>query len=166
MRALLFSLAVAAGVLTLTGCDRNRVFEENTDLKDYVWRVTDRPTFSFPITDTAARYTVYLNVRNTTSYRFYNLFAKLTITRPDGSIMRRKLYNMNLLDPITGEPLGKGTGDIFDHQFVAIQHLKFPQVGTYKAVTEQYMRVSVLPDIMAMGLRVEREQAPGEAAAK
>jgi gliding motility-associated lipoprotein GldH len=165
IRRFIFGLTVAASGLLLGGCDRNRVFEENTDLKDYVWRIEDRPTFSFPITDTAARYTVYLNVRNTTSYQFYNLYVKLTLTGPDGSIVNQKLHRVILLDPQTGEPLGDGTGDIFDHQFVALPHMRFSKVGTYQVVTEQYMRVSVLPDIMAIGVRVERD-APAAAAAK
>ncbi|MBC7448575.1 MAG: gliding motility lipoprotein GldH [Hymenobacteraceae bacterium] len=145
------------GVLIGTSCDRNRVFEENRDLSNYAWRVAEKPTFLFAITDTAARYTVYLNVRTTASYPFYNLFAKLTLTAPDGQRISRRLHEMNVRDAQTGRPLGDGAGDIFDHQFVALRGVVFPRAGTYRAELEQYMRLGVLPDVMSVGVRVARE---------
>lgn len=150
-----------AACLPLSGCDRARVFEDNADLKDYIWPARETPAFTFelpPPVDPAARYTVYLNVRNIPDYPFYNLFAKLTLTDPTGRVISRRLHEMELMDRRTGEPLGKGTGDIYDHQFVALRGVRLPLAGTYKAQVEQYMRVPLLPGIMSVGVRVEHEQ--------
>lgn len=147
----------AALLVAAAGCDQARVFEENRDFKDYAWRVAEKPSFKFAITDTAARYTVALNVRTTTSYPFYNLFTKLTLTGPDGQVVSRRLHEMNVRDPQTGEPLGDGAGDIFDQQFTALRGVRFRRAGTYHAELEQYMRRGTLPDVMSVGVRVARE---------
>ena len=154
--SLLMSLLVAG----LPGCDRDRVFEENREMKDREWRLSDTPTFAFAITDTAARYSVFLNVRTTAGYQFYNVFVKLRLTGPNGQIISQRLHEMNVRDPQTGEPLGDGAGDIFDHQFQALRGVRFGQAGTYRAELEQYMRLPTLPNVMDVGIRVARE-TPG-----
>jgi gliding motility-associated lipoprotein GldH len=161
----LIAVSAVGFIGLLTSCDRNRVFEDNLDLKDYAWRAKEKPSFSFPITDTTARYNVYLNVRTTTGYQFYNLFVKLTLVGPDNEPISRRLHEMNIRNPQTGEPLGNGAGDIFDNQFLALSGLRFRKAGTYKVDLEQYMRLAVLPDVMDVGIRVAR-QSPEQNASK
>ena len=150
------------GALGLSACDPGRVYEENTDLKSpsgdaYVWDVQQRPSFSFPITDTTARYDVYFNVRNAADYGFYNLYLKHTLVGPDGRPAGPALlHQLVLMNPKTGEPFGAGAGDIFDHQFLALPHQRFAKPGTYKLTLEQYMRQNQLPGIMAIGVRVAK----------
>ncbi len=151
-----------AYLLIFSGCDPNRVYEKNTDLKSpsgdaYVWDVQQRPSFSFDIADTTARYDLYFNVRNAADYGFYNLYLKHTLTGPDGRLVGPPLlHQMVLMDPKTGEPLGAGAGDIFDHQFLALPRQRFARPGTYKLTLEQYMRQNQLPGIMAVGVRVAK----------
>jgi gliding motility-associated lipoprotein GldH len=138
------------------------VYEDNADLKSpsgdaYVWDVQQRPSFTFAITDTAARYDVYFNVRNASGYGFYNLYLKHTLIGPDNRPAGPALlHQMVLMDPKTGEPRGAGAGDIFDHQFLALPHQRFTKAGTYKLTLEQYMRQNQLPGIMAVGVRVTK----------
>ncbi|OON66179.1 gliding motility lipoprotein GldH [Hymenobacter sp. CRA2] len=157
LRAACFGL-----LMGLTACDPNRVFETNEDLPDYAWSVQNKPAFEFEITDPNQPYNVYLNVRNASAYGYYNLYVKATLTGPAGPVGKPMLHQMILMDPKTGEPRGDGTGDIFDHQFLALRDQRFPQAGKYRMVLEQYMRQDVLPGIMAVGVRVEKA-APGEA---
>ena len=163
LRGAAAALLALAAALTLSACDPNRVYEENTDLTSpsgaaYVWDVQQRPSFTFAITDTAARYNVYFNVRNAAGYGFYNLYLKHTLTGPDGRVVGQPLlHQMVLLDPKTGEPLGAGSGDIFDHQFLALRKVHFARPGNYKVTLEQYMRQNQLPGIMSVGVRVVKE---------
>ncbi|RPD50142.1 gliding motility lipoprotein GldH [Hymenobacter sediminis] len=155
--------ALSVGIL-LTACDPNQVFEKNIDLKSpagdpYVWAVQDKPTFEFDIADTTQRYNVYFNIRNAADYEYYNLYVKQTLTGPDGKLVSRRLHQMLLLDPQTGEPRGNGTGDIYDHQILALPNQQFHQVGRYRLMLEQYMRQDQLRGIMAVGVRVAK-QAP------
>ena len=149
---------VVALMLTLSACDPARVYEDNHDFPEGAWLAADKPVFAFAITDTAARYTVRLNVRNSVNYQFYNLFAALALRDPAGRVLSRRLHEMVLLDKATGEPLGDGLGDLFDHQFVALRHVRFAQPGTYRAEVSQYMRLPVLPELLSVGVRVEREE--------
>jgi len=61
------------------------------------------------------------------------------------------------MDKTTGEPLGDGAGDIFDHQVLGLKNQVFPQNGTYTIKLQQYMRRDPLPGIMAVGVRVEKQ---------
>jgi gliding motility-associated lipoprotein GldH len=123
----------------------------------YVWDVQQRPTFTFSIADTAARYDVYFNVRNASGYGFYNLYIKHTLTGPTGHLVGPALlHQLVLMNPKTGEPLGSGAGDIFDHEFLALRKVHFPRPGAYKLTLEQYMRQNQLPGIMDVGIRVQK----------
>ena len=157
------ALLALAAAFTLSACDPNRVYEENIDLKSptgdpYVWDVQQRPSFTFAIADTAARYDVYFNVRNAADYGFYNLYLKHTLTGPDGRVVGQPLlHQMIVLDPKSGEPLGSGSGDIYDHQFLALRKVHFARPGNYKVTLEQYMRQNQLPGIMSVGISVLKE---------
>ena len=152
MPKLLPGLALLA--LLLSACDPNRVFEQNTDFANYSWDVQKKPAFSFEIGDTAARYDVYLNVRNAAMYPYYNLFVKATLSGPPGVESTARLHQMLLLNAKTGEPLGSGTGDIYDHSFRALPRQRFGRPGRYTLTLEQYMRQDQLPGLMAVGVRV------------
>ena len=156
------ALAVLASTALLAACDPNRIYEENVELKSpsgspYVWDVQQRPAFTFNIADTTARYDVYFNVRNASGYSFYNLYIKHTLTGPTGRLVGVPLlHQLVLMDPKTGEPLGSGAGDIFDHEFLALRRIHFPRPGAYKLTLEQYMRQNQLPGIMDVGIRVQK----------
>ena len=156
------ALLPLAGAAALSACDPRRVYEDNVDLKSpsgdaYVWDVQQRPSFSFTIADTAARYNVYFNVRNASGYGFYNLYLKHMLTGPAGRLVGPPLlHQLVLMDPKTGEPRGAGAGDIFDHQFLALPNQHFAKPGAYKLTLEQYMRQNQLLGIMAVGVRVAK----------
>ncbi|WP_345115127.1 gliding motility lipoprotein GldH [Hymenobacter algoricola] len=143
-------------LLLLAACDPGQVYEKNTDLDEYVWGVQVKPTFEFTIADTTQRYDVYFNIRNASAYGYYNLYVQHTLTDPAGRPVSKLLHQMLLMDPQTGEPNGNGTGDIYDHQFLALPGQRFHQTGTYKLLLEQYMRQDQLPGIMAVGVRVAK----------
>lgn len=155
----LFRVLPAFGLslmLLLTACDPSQVYEKNVDFDKYTWSVRQKPAFTFEIADTTQRYDVYFNIRNASAYDYYNLYLKHTLTDPANKQVSQLLHQMILMDPQTGEPRGKGTGDIYDHQFLALPNQKFKQAGTYKIVLEQYMRQAQLPGLMAVGVRVSK----------
>lgn len=156
----LFRLLPVLGLaMGLTACDQAQLYEKNVDFEGYTWSVKQKPAFTFDIADTTQRYDVYFNVRNASAYGYYNLYLKHTLTSPDGKPVSQLLHQMLLMDPQTGEPRGQGTGDIYDHQFLALPNQRFGQTGTYKLVLEQYMRQDQLPGLMAVGVRVSQAAA-------
>lgn len=145
---------VLIGLFFLSACDTGRVYEENIDIKDNKWKIEDIKEFSFEITDTTKTYQVYLNVRNTLHYEYYNLYLSLSLIGPNREKLYSRLHEMDLMDPKTGEPRGSGAGDIFDSTFLALKSQRFPRMGTYKIRLQQYMRKNPLPGIMAIGVKV------------
>jgi len=158
MRKLLFALVLVAGTLILSSCDKNRIYEQNIDIPENNWNIEDVKEYSFDIKDTTQAYDIYFNVRNLLSYEYYNLYVSQTLLAPDGSKMYTRLHDMYLMDKKTGEPLGSGTGDIFDHSFLAVKQQHFNKVGTYKIRLTQYMRKNPLPGIMAVGLKLKQAE--------
>ncbi|KAA6437555.1 gliding motility lipoprotein GldH [Rufibacter glacialis] len=142
--------------LFLISCDANRVFEEVQDIPDNQWPVKLTPSFTFEVTDTTQQYNVFFTVRNALHYPFYNLYLRHYLIGPDGQQVNSMLHEMFLMDPKTGEPQGKGAGDIFDHRFRALKNIRFNQLGNYQMRVQQYMRQDPLPGIMAIGVRVEK----------
>jgi len=158
MRKLIFALVFFSGIFFLTSCDKNRIYEQNIDIPDNNWKIEDVKEYAFDIKDTTKAYDIYFTIRNLLSYEYYNLYVSQTLLAPDGNKMYTRLHNMNLMDKKTGEPLGSGTGDIFDHAFLAVKQQHFGKAGTYKIRLTQYMRKNPLPGIMAIGIKVSQSE--------
>ncbi|MFC0184891.1 hypothetical protein ACFFJX_21230 [Pseudarcicella hirudinis] len=62
------------GFAALQSCDDKTLMKENYNIKDGKWFVKDAPVFSFEVLDTLSSYNVFYNVRNNSSYPYYNLY--------------------------------------------------------------------------------------------
>lgn len=143
-----------------TSCDKARVFEENKEIEKGLWDQNNKVTFKFDITDTVGWNNIYLNVRNAGGYQFSNLFLFITTQSPKGAIERDTVEC--ILADEKGKWLGDGLGDIWDNQIPFKKRVRFPYKGTYTMSLEQAMRVNPLPFIMDVGIRIEKEEAPGD----
>ncbi|HEY4800146.1 MAG TPA: gliding motility lipoprotein GldH [Bacteroidia bacterium] len=150
---ILMLLAIGYWLLA-SSCDRNRVFETNVDIPDYVWNVKNKPVFEVNIEDTASLYNLFVNVRNASHYQYANLYVFATITFPNGKIRKDTVECM--LADASGQWKGDGMGDIWDNQILWMPKVKFPLAGKYKFEYEQAMRTEQLQFIMEVGLRVEK----------
>ncbi len=153
MKKLLILLSLAA---CCWACDPDRVYETYHDIPNNQWFIDSTQAFSFAITDASVPYNVYYNVRNSVAYPYYNLFVRHYLTDAQGKTLSSKEQELTLMDAKTGKPLGDGLGDIFDHQVVSLPGYKFPKAGTYTFRIKQYMRKDPLPEIMSVGIRVEK----------
>ena len=152
MRSIILLIFV---VICLTACERNQVFEKNTGIKGHEWSHTDKIPFTVEIQDTAATYDLYVNVRHSTSYNFTNLYLNIHTFYPSGkkgTLTKRVELGSN--DELKW--LGECLNDICYRQAEIIKGMKFPERGEYKFLVEQIMRTDPLPDIMSVGLRVEK----------
>jgi len=151
-------LITGCGIL-FSACDNSRVYEHNIDFSDRSWQVTDTALFDFQIRDTAAKYNVYYNVRNTIDYPYARLFIHYSLTDSLGNALSKKLINNDLFDQKTGQPNGNsGLGDIYDHQFLLLEKVAFARQGKYHIKLEQFMRQDTLPGVIAVGVRVEKSE--------
>jgi gliding motility-associated lipoprotein GldH len=148
--------AIIAIAFVVVSCDRNKVYEEYTEIKDYNWQSKDAVRFEFEIDDTASLHNVYINVRHANMYQFNNLWLFVKSSAPNGQT------NVDTVECVladnSGKWLGDGMGDIWDIQIPWRMGVRFPVKGKYIVEYKQGMRVDVLPGIMDVGLRVEKAE--------
>jgi gliding motility-associated lipoprotein GldH len=142
------------GVLLLSSCDPDRVYDKFKDCKDGIWVRTEKIKFDVQVDDTLAYHRVFVNVRNSGDYRFSNLYLFMSTIYPDGKISVDTI-NCLLADDM-GKWLGKGLGDIKDCQFLLKKGVRFHQKGVYTFELEQAMRVDKLEGIKSVGIRIEK----------
>ena len=78
-------------VLFLTSCDPNRIYEENIDIPKAEWDKNNKLKFEVDIADTINPCNLFINVRNTGSYQFSNIYMFIDITFPNGTVYRDTL---------------------------------------------------------------------------
>ncbi len=149
---------VAAIASLLFSCDRNLVFEEYREIKNYEWNKTDTLTFSTQIKDTLEAYNLIVKIRNGENYPYRNVYLFLTTIFPDG---KRALDTLDFqFYEENGNPLGKCSGDICNNSFLLSRGVHFDQAGIYRFQFNHAMRSQdgKLPYIMNFGLRIETDQ--------
>jgi gliding motility-associated lipoprotein GldH len=142
-------------LLTLISCDKTRVFEENHGFDSKNWYVDSAQTYHFSISDISKPYNVLINLRNSDSYPYYNLFLRYYLSDSLGKELKSQQLELLLMDAKTGKPQGKGLGDIYTHQFDLLKNYTFQKPGSYQIKLKQYMRQDPLPEINSVGIRVE-----------
>jgi len=148
-------LAFIFAFIFLAACDDARLFEKNIDFNQKVWVADSVTTFDFQVDNNDKPYNIYLNVRNTNTYPYYNLYVKYSLEDTLGNVLESDLVNYDLFHEKTGKPFGAGLGDIFSHQFPLQEDYKFPNSGGYQIKLQQYMRQDSLQGIVSAGVRIE-----------
>ena len=142
--------------LTLTSCDKARVYEENKQIQDYKWNYNDAKTFVAEIKDTTQHYNLYVNMRHSFQFDWRNTWVKIVTTFPDGQTFDKRV-NLVLSEP-DGHWLGDCLGDNCDMQVMIQQNAIFPKPGKYTFKIVQDMRVNPLTAVKSIGLRIEKNQ--------
>ena len=142
----------------LTACEQDAsiIYKENVDIEGGKWYVKNTPSFTFKITDATVPYDLYYTVRNGLAYPYYNLYLTRYLTDEKGHEIESRLDELLLMDAKTGQPRGKGLGDIYDNKVVLKRAYRFPKPGTYTLRIKQYMRQDPLPDVVSVGISVEK----------
>ena len=141
-------------LLATISCDSSKVFDKNEDIAKSTWSYEDTIRFAVPIMDTTTRYNVFVNVRHTNEYEYRNLWIYAHTHFPSGKTLKTRI-DLPLADN-EGKWYGKGLGEIINTQILIQPKAMMSDTGTYRFELEQNMRQNPLPNIMSMGLRVEK----------
>ena len=138
-------------------------FQKDDAIPKNEWTFNFKPTFTFTITDTAAGYQSFFIIRHTQAYPYSNLWVWVYAKTPGDSIIKKGRVNIVLAEP-SGKWLGRGMGELYEQRIPIDIHeiTDFSKPGTYQLSFEQNMRVNPLPEIMNIGLRVEKTPFKGQ----
>ena len=152
-----FAVWLLAGILLLSlGCDDKRVYEDKKDFPEKYWVFNNPADFEFEIDNSEQAYNLLFSVRNTSKYQYQNIYLQYYLEDSTGRLLSSELKNILLFNTKTGVPLGQGLGDIFDIERTFLENYTFENVGKYRLRIDQFMRQDSLPEILSVGLRVER----------
>lgn len=131
------------------------MFEKTLQIPEQVWYNTNKPSFTFIITDTAATYNVYIVLRHTDAYNYNNLWLTLGSQAPGDSIHSQNI-NIELGNDAKGWE-GTGMDDIFEiRKNITPGPIPFKKAGNYTFTITQIMRENPLKHILNVGIRVEK----------
>lgn len=154
MKKMFLTFIMIIITLSFWACDENRIFEKNKKIPESGWNKLEMIRFEVPIQNTIIRYNFYINIGNTTDYKFSNLFLFIKTIYPDRNISRDTV-ECTLSDK-NGLWLGNGMGSLKNNNILFRKGFLFPKSGLYSFEFEQAMRVDVLKGISNIGLRIEK----------
>jgi gliding motility-associated lipoprotein GldH len=141
--------------ILLISCEKNIFYQETRKIDGEKW-LTNKPCeFAVGVSDIHRNYDFYVNIRNTSDYKFSNLFLFLNTYYPGGTTSVDTLECTLALPD--GKWMGTGFGRIKFLQIPVKQNVRFPRAGTYKFKIYQAMRGDVA-GIVDVGLRIENSQ--------
>lgn len=151
-----FTFAALVGMLlgVLASCDTNAIIDQNTDLGNKQWSYDQKPSFEANITDTSQQYNMYINVRHTDDYPYSNMWVVVRTTLPNQPTQTQRV-ELPLADK-QGKWYGTGMGDVITQQVMIQPNAVFRAAGKCRFELEQDMRLNPLPNVLSVGMRIER----------
>ena len=145
-----------------SSCQQNKAFDRYTSISDR-WDKQQIISYDFIAPDTINPYSLFVNLRTTTDYKFSNLFLIVELDYPNGKVTKDTLEY--LMAKPNGELLGSGFTSVKEHKlfFKGYDHpFVFSEEGTYKVQVQQAMRhrgepngVAQLEGIIDVGFSIE-----------
>lgn len=151
-------LLVGFTLIFTTACMYNQVFEKNHTFAKRQWTSKEVPSYTFNITDTLSNYMVYATLRHTDAYPFSNLWLQVETVLPGETKAIESKVELTLSQQ-DGKWLGRGMQDIREHQIPLTPQgspVHFSKSGTYTMRLKQLMRQDPLPEMMSVGVRLEK----------
>ena len=155
MRSFLWIFLIA---LTISSCNKNRVYENTVDFNNAYWLADSVKSFEFNIAQASSEYNILFNIRNGVEYPHRNVYVFYTIRDSTNNVLDEELRDFQLFHPKSGYPFGNGSGNLREHHFDLLMGYKFPYEGQYKISFEQFMRYDSLPQVYSIGVQVEASE--------
>ncbi|GAB1419487.1 gliding motility lipoprotein GldH [Bacteroidales bacterium] len=139
--------------LSALSCGRHFLYDDIHSLPDGSWPITQKERYGFEVADTTATYRIFFHVRNSSDYRYSNLYLFMTTQFPNGNLTRDTLECILALPD--GQWTGKGVGKLKENLILLNSGLKFPLPGKYIVDIQHAMREETLVGITDIGIRIE-----------
>ncbi|WP_452219072.1 gliding motility lipoprotein GldH [Lacinutrix undariae] len=157
-------IALVISVL-LFSCDSKAVFDEYQSVPNH-WNKDDIMSFKVTPPDSTNTYNLFVNLRNTSAYKYSNLYLIVGLNYPNGKVEKDTLeYEMTAPN---GEFLGTGFSDVKENKFWYKGYdapFVFNEDGEYTITIQQAMRQNGMVDgikdlegITDIGFRIENSK--------
>jgi gliding motility-associated lipoprotein GldH len=150
-KLILFLFAVPA---VLQSCKKIDVYEKTVFLKGFKWEKSFVPEFHFENNSNRSN-TIFVVIRHTNNYPYNNIWVKLTAKSEKDSTIVKNLNIPLSLDNRNKEWTNKGMDDIHETRYRVGPFAG--AVGNYTFQLENIMRDNPLPEILNVGLRIEKD---------
>jgi len=147
--------------IAITSCDSSQVFDEYKEIPSN-WHKNDIAKFNIVSPDTTKHYNLFVNIRNTSSFKYSNLFLVVEMNFPNGKTVKDTLEY--LMAKPSGEFLGIGFTDIKENKLFYKEDFIFKESGDYKVNIQHAMRengsirgIEILEGITDVGFRIEKQ---------
>ncbi len=146
---------IIVSAIIFSACTPLNIYEKNITIPRYEWQSSFTPSFDFDISDTTTLYSIYVVLRHTDAYRYNNIWLNIQAQFP-GDTLRNQRLELTLGNDATGWE-GTGMNDIWEvRKPITKGPVQLPRPGKYHFAVQQIMREDPLPNIMSIGIRVER----------
>ncbi|MCB0699352.1 MAG: gliding motility lipoprotein GldH [Chitinophagaceae bacterium] len=146
-------------LLLVSSCIKSPYYQKEYTIPNYKWDYNNPSSFKFEISDTNALYNLYFLVRHTEAYPYSNIWLMIYTKKPGDTTFTPSRIEVPLAEP-TGKWLGRGMGEIWE-QRMPISHdgdtAMLRKEGTWEIKFAQDMRMNPLPEVLQVGLRIEKK---------
>jgi gliding motility-associated lipoprotein GldH len=152
-------------VVCFCSCDSKRVYDAYQAIPNQ-WHKDSLVSFTFQPPDTINSYNLFINLRNTQSYPYSNLYLITRLNHPNGKIIKDTL-EYKMAAP-SGELLGTGFSDMKENKlwYKGYQGgFRFEEPGIYTLDIQHAMRkngevdgLDLLDGVTDVGFRIEHKE--------
>ena len=154
-------IVLIAGIV-LSSCDSNQVFDEYKTVPNQ-WNKDSIISFNITPPDSTKAYNLFVNIRNTSAYKYRNLFLIVDMNFPNGKVIKDTL-EYEMAKP-NGELLGTGFADVKENKLWYKESVIFKETGEYKVNIQHAMRkngdvegIDELEGVTDIGFRIEQQK--------
>lgn len=144
---------IAILIIGLGSCQTIDVYEKTEAFITHSWASSERPSFTFEITDTTSLYNIFFVLRHEDAYNYNNIWVNLTVKSPVDVVTIRREF---ILGNNRQGWLASGMDDIFEHRIPFNDKPAPLHAGKYTFTLQQDMREDPLEHILNAGIRVEK----------
>lgn len=138
----------------LISCNKNEISNKFDDgFKENRWQKDDVKNYEFTVDDDSKLYNVTFMFSHVYDYQFGSVPLHFTIVDPKGNEQKKEI-DLQLKDE-SGKDLGECSVDICDLKYNLEENVKL-QKGNYKVIVSHSFDGPYLPNILGVGLKVEK----------
>ena len=139
----------------LAACTTRPIYSVYTQIDEKGWHQDSLCTFHFDIADTQATYDLVLYFRHTERFRYQNLWLFVgSDVNPENKKDTIEIY----LADDRGRWLGNNHNGFVEMPVLYEQTLSFDSIGSFSLSVQQGMRDSILKEILAVGLEINKHE--------